>query len=70
MKKSIPKTMVRRLITSSSPLSLECWNKFSLPPVIIWPASLALLPWSKTIAIKSIDIISKIFSNIFSLPFP
>lgn len=68
-KNRIPRIKVILLITSSNPLSFWCPNKFSLPPVIIPPASLALFPCKRTIAISNTDITSNIFSNILTHPF-
>ena len=65
-KKIIPKAKVKRLINNSNPLSLACWNKESAPPVIIWPASEALLLCNNTIAINNTETTNKTVSNILS----
>ena len=57
-KNKIPKIKVSLLMNSSKPLSFCFLNNASLPPVIIWPASLALLLWSRTIAINNTDTIN------------
>ena len=55
-KKSTPRIIVNLVTTSSNPLSFWCPNKFSFPPVIIEPASLALFPCKRTIAINNTEL--------------
>ena len=62
-----PRTAVKRVINSSIPRSFTTPNNRSFPPVIICPASLALLPCNKTNTISNTETINKIVSNISAI---
>ena len=68
IKNTIPKASVNLLINNSAPLSFIFLNNASFPPVIIFPASDALLLCNNTITIRSIDTTNKIVSNILFFP--